>query len=40
VGRGATLAQWRGYAELKRTVRSFPETPMSAKLARTDTYVR
>ncbi|MDL5160524.1 DsbA family protein [Actinomycetospora termitidis] len=35
-----TLARWRGFAELKRTVRSFPETPLSAKLARTDTYVR
>lgn len=35
-----TLAQWRGFAELKRTVRSFPDTPLSAKLANTDTYVR
>jgi hypothetical protein len=36
----STLAQWRGFAELKRTVRSFPDTPLSAKLARTDTHVR
>lgn len=35
-----TLAQWRGFAELKRTVRSFPDTPLSAKLAGTDTLVR
>lgn len=35
-----TLAQWRGFAELKRSVRSFPDTPLSAKLANTDTYVR
>ena len=36
----ATLAQWRGFAELKRSLRSFPDTPLSAKLARTDTQVR
>jgi hypothetical protein len=35
-----TLAQWGGFAELKRTVRSFPDTPMSSKLARTETTVR
>lgn len=35
-----TLAQWRGFAELKRTLRSFPDTPLSAKLARTETQVR
>lgn len=35
-----TIARWGGFAELKRNVRSFPETPMSAKLAKTDTYVR
>ena len=35
-----TIARWGGFAELKRTVRSFPETRMSAKLAKTDTYVR
>ena len=36
----ATLAQWPGFAELKRTVRSFPETPLSAELATTGTWVR
>ena len=35
-----TLAQWRGFAELKPSVRSFPDTPLSANLARTDTQVR
>jgi hypothetical protein len=35
-----TLAQWGGFAELKRTLRSFPDTPMSTKLARTETTVR
>ncbi|MHA6800191.1 mycothiol-dependent nitroreductase Rv2466c family protein [Bounagaea algeriensis] len=35
-----TLATWRGFAELKRNLRSFPDTPLSAKLARTDTQVR
>ena len=35
-----TLAQWKGFAELKRTIRSFPDTPMSSKLARTETTVR
>lgn len=35
-----TLAQWRGFAELKRTLRSFPDTPLSTKLARTETSVR
>ncbi|MEJ2865227.1 mycothiol-dependent nitroreductase Rv2466c family protein [Actinomycetospora flava] len=35
-----TLAQWRGFAELKRTTRSFPDTPMSAKIASTGTTVR
>lgn len=35
-----TLAEWRGFAELKRTARSFPDTPLSAKLARTETTVR
>ena len=35
-----TIATWRGFAELKRSVRSFPDTPLSAKLARTDTQVR
>lgn len=35
-----TLARWPGFAELKRTARSFPDTPLSAKLARTETQVR
>ena len=35
-----TLARWPGFAELKRTARSFPDTPLSAKLARTRTRVR
>ncbi len=35
-----TLATWRGFAELKRNLRSFPDTPLSAKLARTETQVR
>ena len=35
-----TIATWRGFAELKRSVRSFPDTPLSAKLAKTDTQVR
>lgn len=34
-----TLATWRGFAELKRGLRSFPETPLTAKLAHTDTRV-
>lgn len=35
-----TLAQWPGFAELKRSLRSFPDTPLSAKLAHSDTQVR
>ncbi len=35
-----TIARWRGFAELKRTVRSFPDTPLSSKLAGTQTQVR
>lgn len=35
-----TLAGWGGFAELKRTLRSFPDTPLTAKLARTSTRVR
>ena len=35
-----TIARWGGFAELKRTVRSFPVTRLSSKLAGTDTYVR
>ena len=36
----ATLARWRGFAELKRSLRSFPDTPLTAKLASTATEVR
>jgi len=36
----STLARWPGFAELKRSLRSFPDTPLSAKLARSDTLVR
>jgi 2-hydroxychromene-2-carboxylate isomerase len=35
-----TLAQWRGFAELKRSLRSFPHTELSARLAGTPTQVR
>ncbi len=35
-----TLANWGGFAELKRNLRSFPDTPLTAKLARTSTRVR
>lgn len=35
-----TLARWGGFAELKRSLRSFPDTPLTAKLARTETTVR
>lgn len=35
-----TLARWRGFAELKRAVRSFPDTPLTAKLAGTASRVR
>lgn len=35
-----TLASWRGFAELKRGLRSFPDTPLTAKLASTETRVR
>ena len=35
-----TLANWGGFAELKRNLRSFPDTPLTAKLARTSTQVR
>lgn len=34
-----TLARWPGFAELKRGLRSFPVTPLSAKLAGQDTRV-
>jgi 2-hydroxychromene-2-carboxylate isomerase len=36
----STLASWVGFAELKRTMRSFPRTRLSARLAGEDTYVR
>ncbi len=36
----STLARWPGFAELRRSLRSFPDTPLSSKLARTDTLVR
>ena len=35
-----TVARWGGFAELKRSVRSFPDTRLSSKLAGTDTHVR
>ena len=35
-----TLARWGGFAELKRSLRSFPDTPLTAKLAGTGTGVR
>lgn len=36
----STLARWPGFAELKRSLRMFPDTPLSAKLANTSTQVR
>ena len=35
-----TLAEWPGFAELKRSLRSFPHTALSARLAGTPTQVR
>ena len=35
-----TLARWPGFAELKRSLRSFPHTEVSARLAGTATQVR
>jgi 2-hydroxychromene-2-carboxylate isomerase len=35
-----TLARRPGFAELKRTVRSFPDTPLSARIAGSETTVR
>ncbi len=35
-----TLAEWPGFAELKRSLRSFPHTELSARLAGTPTQVR
>lgn len=34
-----TLAYWPGFAELKRGLRAFPDTPVTAKLAGSDTHV-
>lgn len=34
-----TLAYWPGFAELKRGMRAFPDTPVTAKLAGTETRV-
>ncbi|GLZ56070.1 DsbA family protein [Actinomycetospora sp. NBRC 106378] len=34
------LGRWPGFAELRRSARSFPVTRLSANLARTDTWVR
>lgn len=35
-----TLARWPGFAELKRSLRSFPHTPVSARLAGEPTQAR
>ena len=35
-----TLATWPGFAELKRGLRSFPDTPLTARIARGETTVR
>jgi 2-hydroxychromene-2-carboxylate isomerase len=35
-----TLARRPGFAELKRTIRSFPHTPLSARIAGSETTVR
>ncbi len=35
-----TLARWPGFAELKRSLRSFPHTELSARLAGAPTHVR
>lgn len=35
-----TLATWPGFAELKRGLRSFPDTPLTARLAHGETTVR
>jgi hypothetical protein len=39
-GAVTTLAQWPGFAELKRGLRSFPNTELSARLAGEPTQVR
>lgn len=36
----STLAQWPGFAELKRSLRAFPDTPLSARLSGRATQVR
>lgn len=35
-----TLATWPGFAELKRGLRSFPDTPLTARVAHGETTVR
>ena len=35
-----TLATWPGFAELKRGLRSFPDTPLTARVAHGTTTVR
>lgn len=35
-----TLAHWHGFAELKRSLRSFPRTPVSARLAGQPSQIR
>lgn len=35
-----TLARWRGFAELKRSLRSFPDTPLSSRISGRETRVR
>ncbi|MHA6804506.1 mycothiol-dependent nitroreductase Rv2466c family protein [Salinifilum ghardaiensis] len=35
-----TLARWPGFAELKRSLRSFPDTPLSSRISGTGTQVR
>lgn len=36
----ATLARWPGFAELKRSLRSFPATPLTERVAGRATQVR
>ena len=35
-----TLAHWRGFAELKRGLRTFPDTPLGARISRQATRAR
>lgn len=35
-----TLARWPGFAELKRSLRAFPDTPVSSRIAGHETQVR